>query len=136
MIRIVLANDHPIVRGSLRLLLEREPDFRIVGEAANGREAVVLTEYTRPDVVLLDIQLGHLGGIAAAREISSRSKESRIVFVTMLTDEEYVLEARKAGASGYVLGNSAQTDLVSAVRTVSSGGCFLSPEITSHRETG
>ncbi len=130
-IRIVLANHHPIVRTTLRGLLEKEPAFEIVGEAANGREAVVLSDYRRPDVVLLDIHLPFVNGISAAIEISARNPKPGIIMVTELADEEYVLEAFKAGARGYVRADTAQADLVSAVRTVAQGDCYLSPSITS-----
>ena len=128
-IRIVLANHHPIIRSNLRTLLEREPAFRVIGEAANGREAVVLVDYRCPHVVLLDVKLPYLSGIAAAREISSKNPNLGIVFVTVLSDREYVSEAFKAGARGYVLGDAASADLCGAIRVVAGGGSFLSPAI-------
>lgn len=128
-IRIVLANHHPIIRSDLRLLLERQPTFHVIGEAANGREAVVLMEYKQPDVILLDVSLPHVNGMAASREISSKSPSSGIIFVTALTDEEYISEAFKAGARGYVLEDAAQTDLPFAIRVVAAGRRFLSPAI-------
>jgi len=130
-IRIVLANHHPIVRTTLRGLLEKEPEFEIVGEAANGREAVVLSDYRRPDVVLLDIHLPMVSGLSAAIEISARNPKAGIVMVSELADEEYVVEAFKAGARGYVRADTSQTDLVNAVRSVANGECYLSPSITS-----
>ncbi|HSU60692.1 MAG TPA: response regulator transcription factor [Bryobacteraceae bacterium] len=130
-IRIVLANHHPIVRTTLRSLLEKEPAFEIVGEAANGREAVVLIDYRRPDVVLLDIHLPIVNGISAAIEISARNPSPGIIMVTELADEEYVVEAFKAGARGYVRADTAQADLASAVRTVAQGSTYVSPSITS-----
>lgn len=130
-IRIVLANHHPIVRTTLRGLLEKEAGFEIVGEAANGREAVVLSDYRRPDVVLLDIHLPLVSGLSAAIEISARNLNAAIVMVSELADEEYVVEAFKAGARGYVRADSAQTDLAGAVRSVANGECYLSPSITS-----
>ncbi|HSU61260.1 MAG TPA: response regulator transcription factor [Bryobacteraceae bacterium] len=130
-IRIVLANHHPIVRTTLRSLLEKEPAFEIVGEAANGREAVVLSDYRRPDVVLLDIHLPIVNGISAAVEISTKSPRPGIIMVTELADEEYVMEAFKAGARGYVRADTAQADLASAVRTVAQGNSYVSPSITS-----
>ena len=130
-VRVLLANPHPLIRNSLRLLLEREKDLLIVGEAANGREAVVLADYRHPDVVLLDIQLRYVDGLTAAREIRSKSKTPGIVFVTSSPDQEYASEAFKAGARGYVLADSAQMELVRAVRVVASGGSFLSPVIAA-----
>ncbi len=130
-VRIVLANHHPIIRGSLRLLLERDPHLRVVGEAANGREAVALVEFKRPDIVLLDIKLPHVNGLAAAREIGSKKPGLGIVFVTALTDQEYISEAFKAGARGYVLGDAAAIDLSFAIQVVAGGGAFLSPAISA-----
>jgi len=130
-VRILLANAHPVVRSSLRLLLEREPGFRIVGEAANGREAVVLADYTAPDIALLDFNLPQLNGIATAREISLRQPHPGIVFIGVFADRGYVAEAFKAGARGYVSGESAQLDLIPAVRALKRGGAFLSPAIGS-----
>ena len=131
-IRLLLANCQPIFRNSLRLLLERDPEVQVVAEAANGREAIVLAEYQNPEVVLLDIQLPHVPGITAAREISSKRPDTKIIFVSMLTDESYVQEAFKAGARGYVLGDTAQTDLPIAIKTVAKGGAFLSPAISAN----
>ncbi len=129
--RILLCNDHPIVRCGLRLLLERESAFRVIGEAANGREAVLLADHTHPDIILLDVNLPHINGIAAAREICSKDSKPGIIFVTEHLDQEYVSEAFKAGARGYVLADSAQSDLIRAIQVVATGGRFLSPSITS-----
>jgi DNA-binding NarL/FixJ family response regulator len=128
-IRVLLCNHHPIVRSGLRALLEREPEIRVVGEAANGREAVALTEYRHPDVVLLDVQLSHTTGMLAAREISAKAQNVGIVFLSEHADEEYVTEAFKAGARGYVLADSAQNDLIRAIQVVTAGDRFLSPSI-------
>ncbi len=129
--RIVLANHHPLIRGDLRLLLERQAGFHVTGEGANGREAVLLAEYRRPEIVLLDVQLPLLNGLAAARAISAQTPAPGIIFVTALTDQEYVSEAFKAGARGYVLADNAQADLVSSVNIVAAGGSFLSPAIAA-----
>lgn len=130
-IRLVLANHHPIIRTTLRGLLERAPGLEIVGEAANGREAVVLADYRRPDIVLLDIHLPILNGMAAATEILSRNPQTRIIVVSGLADEEYVVQMFKAGVRGYVRDDTAQTDLLPAVRTVAQGNSYLSPSIAS-----
>jgi CheY-like chemotaxis protein len=122
-IRVLLCNHHPIVRSGLRALLEREPEIRVVGEAANSREAVALTEYRHPDVVLLDMQV-------AAREISAKAQDVGVVFISEHLDEEYVTEAFKAGARGYVLADSAQSDLIRAIQVVATGARFLSPSIS------
>ena len=131
-IRILLANHHPIIRSSLRLLLERQPEFRIVGEAANGREAVVLAEYQEPEIILLDVKLPHLNGMAAAREIAAKEGASKTIFVTAHTDEGYVGEAFRAGARGYGGGDTAPVDLVHAIHVVARGRLFLSPAISMH----
>ncbi|MDQ2711474.1 MAG: response regulator transcription factor [Acidobacteriota bacterium] len=128
-IRILLANHQPIIRSGLRLLLEREPDFRIVAEAANGREAVVLTDFKHPEVVILDVKLPYLNGIGVAREISSKEGSPKSIFVTTDTDESYVFEAFKAGARGYVAADSAPADLARAIHVVVGGHLFLSPTI-------
>ncbi len=129
--RVLLCNQHPIVRSGLRLLLERETAYRVIGEAANAREAVVLAEHTHPEVVLLDIKLPDINGIVAAREICSKDSNVGIVFVTAHVDQEYVSEAFKAGARGYVIADSVQSDLIRAIRVVARGDKFLSPSITS-----
>jgi len=128
-IRILLANHQPLIRSGLRLLLEREPDFQVVAEAANGREAIVLTEFKHPDVVLLEVKLPYLNGIAVTREISSKNGCSKQIFVTADTDEAYVIEALKAGARGFVAEDSAPVDLAHAIHVVSVGRMFLSPAI-------
>jgi NarL family two-component system response regulator LiaR len=131
-IRILLANHHPILRSGLRLLLEHEPAFRVVAEAANGREAVLLAEFKHPDIALLEIKLPYVNGIAVAREISSREGQPKPVFVTEHTDQGYIIEAFKAGARGYVAGDSAPADLARAIHVVASGRVFLSPAICAH----
>jgi DNA-binding NarL/FixJ family response regulator len=123
-IRIVVANHHPIIRSDLRLLLERQSEFQVIGEAANEREAVLLVEYRHPDIVLLEVN-----GMAAAREISARKPGLGVIFIGALADEEYISEAFKAGARGYVLADAAQTDLPDAIRAIAAGGTFLSPAI-------
>jgi DNA-binding NarL/FixJ family response regulator len=128
-IRILLANHQPIIRNGLRLLLERDPEFQVVAEAANGREAITLADFKRPDITLLEIKLPHVNGIAVAKEIRSAGLASKLLFVTAHTDTEYVIEAFKAGARGYVAGDSAPSDLARAIHVVASGGLFLSPAI-------
>jgi DNA-binding NarL/FixJ family response regulator len=125
-IRILLANHLPIIRSGLRFLLDRDP-----AEAANGREALVLTDYKHPDVVLLEIMLPLVSGIDVARQIASGKSGVCPVFVTDLTDKSYVQEAFKAGALGYVAGDSASADLPRAVRLVAKGQFYLSPSICS-----
>ena len=129
-IRVLLANHQPIVRNGLRSLLERDSKIRVIGEAANGQEAVVLAQYQHPDVAILDVQLDSVRGIDAARTLSSKELKIRVVILGTLTDESYVQEAFTAGARGYVLGDSAQSDLQRAVFVVAAGGIFLSPVVS------
>jgi DNA-binding NarL/FixJ family response regulator len=129
-IRILLADDHTVVRKGLRLLLENEADFQVVADAANGREAVSLAEQLEPDVVVMDIAMPELNGIEAARQISAKLPRTAIVFLSMHSDESYVLRALKAGARGYLLKDSAEQDLIHSVQAVMSGKAFFSPVIS------
>jgi len=130
MIRIVLADDHVVMRNGLKLLLERQPNFAVAGEAVNGREAVEICEKLKPDVLVLDIAMPNLNGIEAARQISAKLPQIAIVILSMHSDESYVLRALKAGARAYLLKDSAETDLISAIRAVSEGKAFFSPAIS------
>lgn len=129
-IRIVLADDHTILRRGLRLVLEREPGFVIVGEANNGREAIDLVIRDAPDVVVLDIGMPLLNGIEAARRIHEERLKTAIVILSMHSDEGYILKALRAGARGYLLKDSAETDLIQAIRAVCSGKAFFSPSVS------
>ncbi len=129
-IRILLADDHTVVRKGLRLLLESQTDFAVVAEAANGREAVVLSEEHRPGVVVMDVGMPILNGIEAARQILAKLPQTAVVFLSMHSDESYVLRALKAGARAYLLKDSAEQDLINAVKAVSKGKAFFSPTIS------
>ena len=129
-IRIVLADDHTIIRSGLRLLLERQPDFKVVAEAADGREAVQLASRHHPDVVILDIGMPQLNGIEATRQIVAQESHPNVVILSMHSDESYVLRALKAGARAYILKNAAEADLIRAVQAVSEGKSFFSPVIS------
>src|SRR5450755_2868728 len=129
-IRILIADDHTVVRKGLRLLLESHPGFKVVADASNGREAVALAEEHAPDVVVLDIAMPILNGIEAARQISAKLPHTAIVFLSMHSDEGYVLKALKAGARAYLLKDSAEHDLIGAVIAVSQGKAFFSPAIS------
>ena len=130
MIRILLADDHTVVRKGLRLLLESQPGFTVIADAANGRETVTLAEELSPDVVVMDVAMPILNGIEAARQISARLPHTAIVFLSMHSDESYVLKALKAGARAYLLKDSAEQDLISAVKAVNEGKAFFSPAIS------
>jgi len=130
LIRIVLADDHAAMRHGLRLVLEQQPDFEVVGEASDGREAVALAETLKPDVAVLDITMPNLNGIEAARQIIGKQPVVSIIVLSMHADESFVLRALKAGARGYVLKESAEGDLINAIRLVSEGKSFFSPIVS------
>jgi two-component system response regulator NreC len=129
-IRILLADDHNVVRRGLKLLLESQPEFNVVGEASDGRQAVDQAEATNPDVVVLDVAMPNLSGIEATQRILSLRPRTSIVILSMHSDEGYVLRALKAGAKGYLLKDSVEGDLIEAIRAVSEGKTFFSPEIS------
>jgi len=130
MIRIILAEDHAVMRRGLRLVLEEQKDFQVVGEAGDGREAVALVESLKPDVAVLDITMPNMNGIEAARQISAKQPGVSIVVLSMHSDEGYVLRALKAGARGYLLKESPEADLIHAIRSVSQGKAFFSPAVS------
>ena len=131
MIRILLADDHALFRQGVKSLLAAEADMQVVGEARNGGEAVELASELRPDVVLVDIGMPGLSSFEAARQIKKLRPETRVLFLTMFDDEDYLVESMEAGASGYLLKDSPITQLVSAVREVARGGSSLSPRMLS-----
>ena len=128
-IQVLLADDHQVVRQGLRALLERE-GFKVVAEAADGRDAVRLAQSAHPDVVVLDLAMPSLNGVGAAREILRDSSRVKAVILTMHTEDPYVLEALRAGISGYVLKTQAGDDLVQAIREVVRGSIYLSPGVS------
>jgi two-component system, NarL family, response regulator NreC len=131
MIRVLLADDHAIVREGLRALLSREPDLQVVAEAGDGREALLLARETRPDVATLDLSMPLLNGLEAARQMATWERGPRPILLTMHTDDQYILEALRAGVRGYVLKKQAAADLVRAIRDVAGGGVYLSPGISA-----
>ncbi|MDR7544548.1 MAG: response regulator transcription factor [Armatimonadota bacterium] len=128
-LRVLIAEDHAIVREGIRRLLTAEPDIEVVGEAGDGEVAVDLAQSLRPDVVCLDVSMPRLNGVEATRQIKSLMPEVGIVILTMHEDEAYFYELVKAGASGYVLKRASARDLVDAVRAVASGHTFLHPVV-------
>jgi two-component system, NarL family, response regulator NreC len=129
-IRILLADDHTVMRRGLRLLLETQPEFSVVAEAADGRQAMEQAEATQPDVAVIDIAMPNLSGIEAAQRMTAALPHLGILILSMHSDEGYVLRALKAGAKGYVLKDSAEGDLIEAIKVVHRGRTFFSPEIT------
>ena len=128
-LRILLADDHTVVRQGLRKVLEDRPDWVVVAEAGNGREAVQKAEEMKPDVAILDVAMPLLNGIEATRQIVKRSPATRVLVLTMHSDEAYVNQILKAGATGYLLKDSADVDLIQAVGAVSQGKSFFSPGV-------
>lgn len=128
-VRVLLADDHGIVRKGLRFLLERQPDMEIVGEAGDGREAVKMAEESRPDVVIIDIGMPLLNGIEATVQMVKRNPALGVIILSVHSDEDYLLSALNAGAKGYLLKDSAEVDLVRAIQAVHKGTPFFSPEI-------
>jgi len=124
-VRVLIADDDGIVRGGLRLLLERQPDMEVVGEAADGAEAVAAALTHRPDLAILDVSMPTLTGLQAARAIRARAPEVSVLMLSMHDDERYLFEALKAGAAGYVLKHEAGQELVDAARAVARGESFL-----------
>ena len=129
-IRILLADDHVVVRDGLRSLLERQPDMQIVGEAEDGRETVRLADEHSPDIVVMDISMPNMNGIEATRRIVASKPETGIVILSMHQDESYVLRSLKAGARGYLLKDSVRGDVIDAVRAVAQGRSFLTRKVS------
>jgi two-component system, NarL family, response regulator NreC len=129
-IRILLADDHTVMRSGLRLLLERQPNLTVVGEAADGREAVTLAALEEPDVVVMDIAMPHLNGVEAARQIVAHNPHIAVAILSMHSDESYVIRSLKAGARAYLLKDSAEADLIEAIHAIRSGKSFFSPAVT------
>jgi DNA-binding NarL/FixJ family response regulator len=128
-IRILLADDHGIVRKGLKSLLERQPGMEVVGEAGDGREAVRLAEAANPDVAIVDIAMPLLNGIEATAQMVKRNPAIGVIILSMHSDEDYLLSALNAGAKGYLLKESADSDVVRAIQAVTHGTPFFSPEI-------
>ena len=128
--RILLVDDHAVVRQGFRMILAAEPDMEIVGEAANGRDAVGLAEKLRPDVVVMDVAMPELNGIEATRRLAESSPRTRVLALSMHKDSVYVREILRAGARGYLLKDAFDRDLVAAVRAVAGGEGYLSPAVS------
>ncbi len=129
--RVLVADDHGVVRKGLVFLLSAEPSMEVIGETGNGRDAVSRAEELNPDIVIMDIAMPGLSGIDAAAQITRRNPRTGVIMLSMYSDEEFVLRALSAGAKGYLLKDAAEPDLVRAVQTVASGRPFFSPAITA-----
>lgn len=129
-VRILLADDHTVMRCGLRVLLERHPGFVVVAEAGDGREAVERAEAQSPDVAVIDIAMPNLNGIEAARQINAKCPNVAIIILSMHSDESYVLRALKAGARGYLLKDAPEPDLIRAIEAVHDGKAYFSPAIS------
>jgi len=129
-IRVFLADDHAVVVEGLRLLLERQPDMKVIGTAANGLEVVRQAVKLSPDVVIMDVAMPEMNGIEATKQMSDQSPGTRVVILSMLSTAEHVFQALRAGALGYVLKEAAGAELVDAIRTVHMGRPYLSHKLT------
>jgi DNA-binding NarL/FixJ family response regulator len=129
MIKIILADDHTIVRQGIRSLLDTHADFEVVGEASDGREAIQLTRELKPDVLVVDVMMPGLNGLEVARQVSG---ETHVLMLSMHRDEVYVLEALHNGAAGYLLKDTSDKELLQAIRTVATGQRYLSPPFSEY----
>ncbi len=130
-VKLILADDHAILRQGLRRLLESDPAFLVVGEAADGLEAVQLVEQKRPDVLIVDLMMPALNGLEVTRQLASRAPATRIIILSMHQDDEYVLQALRSGAMGYVLKESTPTELAQAIHDVVQGERYLSRKLNN-----
>jgi DNA-binding NarL/FixJ family response regulator len=126
-IRVVLADDHAIVRAGLKAVLSAAKDITVIGEAANGREAIAVAERLRPDVVVMDLSMGEMDGMAATKELAARDGAPRVLVLTMHAEEEYLVPLLEAGAAGYLVKSAADRELVDAVRAVARGDLYVRP---------
>lgn len=130
MTKILLADDHVLVRQGFKMILSAQPDLQIVGEASNGREALELAEKLQPDLVIMDVTMPELNGIEATRRLADVAPRARVLALSMHKDAVYVREILRAGARGYLLKDSADADLIAAVRSIAKGEAWLSPAVS------
>lgn len=128
-IRVLLADDHAVLRAGIRALLDMQPDIEVIGEAGDGRQAIERVRELQPDIILMDIGMPGLDGLAATRQIKENHPRTRILILTQHENKEYVLPALKIGASGYVLKRAEGDELLTAIRAVHAGGTFLDPAV-------
>ena len=130
-IRVLLADDHAIVREGVRHIIERESDLEVVGEASDGREAVALTEQLEPDIVLMDLTMPELGGLEATAILQDRFPDVRVLVLTMHESHDYFFQVLKAGASGYLLKGASGAELLAALRAVNGGDVYIQPSVAT-----
>jgi DNA-binding NarL/FixJ family response regulator len=129
-IRVVLADDHAVVRAGVKAVLSASKDIQVIGEGSNGREAVNLVERLKPDVLVMDLSMGEMDGITAAKEITEKKLPTRVLILTMHAEEAYLVKVLEAGASGYLVKSAADRELVDAVRAVAHGDMYMQPTAT------
>lgn len=129
-IRVVLADDHAVVRAGVKAVLSTARDIQVIGEGSNGREAVNLVERLKPDVLVMDLSMGEMDGIAAAKEIADKKLATKVLILTMHAEEAYLVKVLEAGASGYLVKSAADRELVDAVRAVAHGDMYMQPTAT------
>ena len=129
-IRVILADDQPLIRAGLRMLIDRTPDIDVAGEAGTGAEAVQLARDTRPDVVLMDIRMPGMDGIEATRLITTSDTHTHVLMLTTFDDDDYVYGALRAGASGFLVKDMALEDILTAIRVVAAGDAMIAPGVT------
>lgn len=128
--RVLLADDHAVLRAGLKLLINNQPDMEVVGEAADGRQTLAQAKALRPDIVLLDISMPGMGGLSALRALREEVPEARVLILTMHADEDYLREALRLGAAGYVVKSAADEELLAAIRAVKRGDVYIHPTMT------
>ena len=129
-IRVVLADDHAVVRAGVKAVLSTAKDIQVIGEGSNGREAVNLVERLKPDVLVMDLSMGEMDGITAAKEITEKKLATKVLILTMHAEEAYLVKVLEAGASGYLVKSAADRELVDAVRAVAHGDMYMQPTAT------
>ncbi|GII86525.1 DNA-binding response regulator [Sphaerisporangium siamense] len=129
-VRVVLVDDQPLVRAALRMVIADVPDLDVVGEAGTGTEAVELTEKTRPDIVVMDIRMPGMDGVAATKQIMSGPTDARVIVLTTFDDDDYVYGALRAGASGFLVKDMALEEILTAIRVVAAGDALIAPSVT------
>ena len=129
-VRILLADDHGILRAGLRNLLNAEPDFEVVGEAADGIQALEMAEQTDPDLILVDINMPNMGGIEMLQQLRAKQNASKVLMLTVHEDDGLLKKAIRAGASGYLVKRAAESELINAIRTVMQGDMYIHPSMT------